>query len=267
MPQPRSRKPSRNLPEHIKRAVDARDKKRCQNCGVVTEFIHYDHIFPFDLGGPTTVENMQSLCPTCNTSKGNKIQCHKCRHWTSPDNARCTQCGVRFPYSKHSKTLAGKIENLSHRVGRAVLIGVAALVLLLFIVGGFYTLRYFRGAEGEAADQAASVTQIVNSSFTVTPTQHAFFPVAIPAGAKNARVVGGFKVTSGGRVDCLIFDEVQYGRWSGGNKGAPPIWQKRQTTSARFRQPLQAGNYYLVFSGEGASDTKTVAAEFYLKHD
>src|SRR2546423_4223909 len=122
-----SSKPSRSIPEHIKRAVNARDNFRCQSCGVTTEFIHYDHKFPFDLGGPTTVENIQSLCPKCNTSKGNKIQCHHCRHWMSPDNTKCPQCGSRFPYSKRSKTLAGKLELLSEKVGRVVLIGGVAL--------------------------------------------------------------------------------------------------------------------------------------------
>ena len=82
--QTKTHKPSRSIPEHIKRAVNARDHHTCQNCGVHTEFIHYDHKFPFDLGGPTTVENIQSLCPKCNTSKGNKIQCSHCRHWMSP---------------------------------------------------------------------------------------------------------------------------------------------------------------------------------------
>jgi 5-methylcytosine-specific restriction endonuclease McrA len=58
--QTKSAKPSRSTPEHIKRAVNARDRFTCQSCGVQTEFIHYDHKFPFDLGGPTTVENIQS---------------------------------------------------------------------------------------------------------------------------------------------------------------------------------------------------------------
>jgi 5-methylcytosine-specific restriction endonuclease McrA len=31
-----------------------RDRFVCQNCGVHTEFIHYDHKFPFDLGVKTT---------------------------------------------------------------------------------------------------------------------------------------------------------------------------------------------------------------------
>lgn len=31
---------------------------------------HLDHIMPLALGGSNTDENVQLLCPTCNTSKG-----------------------------------------------------------------------------------------------------------------------------------------------------------------------------------------------------
>lgn len=144
--QTKSSRPSHNIPEHIKRAVNARDRHTCQNCGVRTEFIHYDHKFPFDLGGPTTVENIQSLCPKCNTSKGNKIQCSHCRHWMSPDNSKCPQCGTKFPYSKRSQTLAGKLELLSEKVGRVVLIGGAALVLILFLSCSVYLYRHISGS-------------------------------------------------------------------------------------------------------------------------
>jgi hypothetical protein len=58
--QTKSSKPSRNILKHIKRAVNARDHHTCQSCDVHTEFIYYDHKFPFNLGGPTTVENIQS---------------------------------------------------------------------------------------------------------------------------------------------------------------------------------------------------------------
>src|SRR5205085_8360105 len=126
----KAKKPSRNNPEPITLAVNARDQFKCRNCGVTTEFIHYDHIFPFDLGGPTTVENIHSLCPKCNTSKGNKITCRNCGHWMSPDNSKCPQCEMKLPYSKRSQTLAGKLEFLFEKVGRVVVIGAAALVVL-----------------------------------------------------------------------------------------------------------------------------------------
>lgn len=70
MSQSRTAKVRGGIPEHVKRAVKARDGNKCRICGVTTEFIHFDHLYPHDLGGPTTVENIQILCPTCNTSKG-----------------------------------------------------------------------------------------------------------------------------------------------------------------------------------------------------
>jgi predicted RNA-binding Zn-ribbon protein involved in translation (DUF1610 family) len=252
--QTKSSKPSRNIPEHIKRAVDAREHHVCQNCGVHTEFIHYDHKFPFDLGGPTTVENMQSLCPKCNTSKGNKIQCHHCRHWMSPDHAKCPQCGTKFPYSKRSQTLAGKLEVLFEKVGRAVVIGVTALALVLFLFCGVYLYRHI-GGSSQAVEQSAHVQTIVNSSFDVATDRPTSFEVVVPTGASNARLVGGYKVTSGGAVNCYIVDASQHQQAA-----------KENSASARLRQPLAPGIYNLQFMTAGASPLK-VAAEFYLKYD
>ncbi|HEV7892134.1 MAG TPA: HNH endonuclease [Pyrinomonadaceae bacterium] len=265
MSKSRTTKASRNIPLHITRAVDARDNHRCQNCGVVTEFIHYDHIYPFDLGGPTTVENIQSLCPKCNTSKGNKIQCHNCRHWMSPDNSKCPQCGARFKYSKRSKTLAGRLEILFEKVGRAVIIGGLALVLLLVVVGGFYVVRYFRG--DSASDQAATVNAIINDSFNVNAGQPSSFKFTVPSGAKNARVVGGFKVTSGAKVNFYVVSEEQMAQWSNGSGGASSVTKREQASSIRVRQALQPGTYFLLFFNVDPSNSVTVAAEFYSKYD
>jgi predicted RNA-binding Zn-ribbon protein involved in translation (DUF1610 family) len=265
--QTKSTKPSRNIPEHIKRAVNAREHHICQSCGVHTEFIHYDHKFPFDLGGPTTVENIQSLCPKCNTSKGNKIQCHHCRHWMSPDNAKCPQCGTKFPYSKRNQTLAGKLELLFEKVGRAVVIGGAALILILFLTGGFYVYRRLSGSS-QMADHAAHVETIVNKSFDVAATQPTSFQVVVPVGAKNARLVGGYKVTSGDSVNCYVLDAIQFQTAMGGAKDFPSMIAKEKLNSARVRQMLNPGTYYLYFAPDAAT-TKlaTVAAEFYLKFD
>jgi hypothetical protein len=248
----KSAKPSRSIPEHIKRAVNARDRFICQICGVQTEFIHYDHKFPFDLGGPTTVENIQSLCPKCNTSKGNKIQCHHCRHWMSPDNSKCPQCGTKFPYSKRNQTLAGKLEILFEKVGRAVVIGGAVLMLVLFVSCGVYLYTRI-SRSSQAAEQAANTQTIVNQSFDVP----ASFEVVVPTGAKNARVVGGYKVTSGPAVNCYILDASQRQQAA-----------RENSTSARLRQTLSSGTYRLQFvPTAGVTSPVKVAAEFYLKFD
>ncbi|HEX8162886.1 MAG TPA: HNH endonuclease [Pyrinomonadaceae bacterium] len=261
-------KSSRHIPEHVKRAVRARDGNRCRNCKVETEFLHFDHIIPFDLGGPNTAGNIQLLCPTCNTSKGNQTTCRQCGHWMSPDKSHCSQCGARLAYTKHSETLAGRLESLFQRVGRAVVLGGTALALILLLVGGFYLVRHFRG-DSSASDAAASVASVVNKSFDVSAQQPAAFKVEIPPGASNARVVGGYKVTSGGSVNFYILDGRQYEALSGGSKNYTPVAQREKLASARLRQALKPGTYYLIFAGnEGSSGpTVTVAAEFYLKYD
>ncbi len=266
MSQRRNPKASRNIPEHVKRAVRARDGNKCRNCGVVTEFLHYDHIFPHDLGGPTTADNIQLLCPTCNTSKGNKITCQHCRHWMSPDKSHCSQCGARLGVTKYSHTVAGRLESIFHRVGRVVVIGGLGAILLLFLVGGFYIARYFKSSDS-ASDQAATVNTIVNESFNVTASQPVSFKVIIPAGAKNARIVGGFKVTSGTKVNVYVMNEGQMGQSSNSIANTASLTKREQTSSARLRQMLQSGTYFLLFSSADSASPVTVAAEFYSKYD
>ena len=269
MSRAKSSKTSRNIPEHIKRAVRGRDGNRCRNCRVETEFLHFDHIFPFDLGGPNTADNIQLLCPTCNTSKGNQITCQKCGHWMSPDKSHCTQCGARLGYAKHSRTLAGRLEHLFQKVGRAVVLGGAVALLLLLVVGGLYVASFFRGAgSGAASDSAATINSIVNNVFDTSTAQPALFKVIVPPEAKNARVVGGYKVTAGTNVNFYILDSNQYEQWAGGSKNISALTQRERSASARLRQALKPGTYYVVFADtEGPPDATTVAAELYLKYD
>lgn len=103
----------------------------------------------------------------------------------SPEHTKCPQCGTKFPYSKRSKTLAGKLESLFERVGRVVVIGGAALVLILLLAGGIYLYRHF-GGTSQVADQAAHVETIVNTSFDVSTEQPASFQIVVPSGASNA---------------------------------------------------------------------------------
>ncbi len=259
-------KPSRNIPQHLKRAVDARDGKKCRNCGVETEFVQYDHIYPYDLGGPTTLENLQTLCPTCNTSKGNKITCSQCRHWFSPDLSKCPQCETKLPYSKRSQTFAGKLEALSERVGKVVILGGVGTAALVLLVIGIYVAHKV-SSRGVDSDQAASVQQVVNQTFNVAHSNFAMFPIVVPPGAKNARIVGGFKLAAGEGFDFYVFDAAQFQRWSAGAKDAVAVTQRKIVDSLKVHQPISAGNYYLVFSGKNATSDQSVAAELYLKHD
>lgn len=49
-----------------------RDQYVCQSCGA-TEHLCIDHIMPVSRGGDSSDENLQTLCGSCNTKKGNKI--------------------------------------------------------------------------------------------------------------------------------------------------------------------------------------------------
>ncbi|MGH9818638.1 MAG: HNH endonuclease, partial [Pyrinomonadaceae bacterium] len=259
------KKPRGNIPEHVKRAVNARDGQKCRYCHDVTEYIQHDHIIPVYLNGPTTLENIQSLCPKCNASKGNKITCknNACGHWNSPDLAKCSRCETPLVYTNYSETFAGRLEKVFLRVGRASVIAGVAAILLILMVGGLYVSRYFSRSSDSTSDQATSVDTIINDVISVSPQQPASLKIVIPSGAKNARVVGGFKVTSGANVNFFILNDAQFAQFSN-DINTPALTKREQAASAKVRQPLQSGTYYLVFAG--ISNSK-VAAEFYSKYD
>lgn len=52
----------------------ARWGNKCQICGMhggkSAELLHLDHIVPVSRGGDGSAENLQLLCPSCNSSKG-----------------------------------------------------------------------------------------------------------------------------------------------------------------------------------------------------
>jgi len=251
------------IPEYVKRAVIARDGKRCRNCGVETEFLHWDHLFPFDLGGPNTIENIQRLCPTCNTSKGNRIQCHRCRHLTSPDKSHCPQCEAPLIQSKYSKTLKGRAERSLQKVGLVTVIGGAAALVVLVVIGVTVFLYYTQSSG--SSDQAANVSTIVNESFSAPFDKPASFKITFPTGAKNSRVVGGFKVTRGSAVNFFIVTDGQFQQWSSGAVKSSVF--QRQTATTKIRHVLQPGTYYILFAATDPNTPVTVAAELYSKYD
>jgi HNH endonuclease len=203
-----------------------------------SEDLDFDHLYPYDLGGPMTVENIQRLCRPCNTSKGNKIQCRTCNHWMTPDKSRCSQCETPLLGSKYSQTLKGRLEHLFQKVGLVAVIS-GAIAALLILVTSVLVLLYFVN-RNRSSDQAGSVNTIVNESFNASYGQPAKFKMIIPSGAKNSRVVGGFKVTSGTSVSFYVVGEAQLEQWSSG-AAKPALVQREQTTAAKIRQPLQAG--------------------------
>lgn len=65
----RSRYTKKPIPQGLRTKVFERDGFRCQLCGAQKD-LRADHIHPERHGGPTTLENLQTLCQSCNGKKG-----------------------------------------------------------------------------------------------------------------------------------------------------------------------------------------------------
>lgn len=57
------------IPERLRWQVFERDNFTCKHCGS-KRMLRADHVEPESRGGPTTLENLQTLCHSCNSSKG-----------------------------------------------------------------------------------------------------------------------------------------------------------------------------------------------------
>ena len=65
-------KRARHIPNSVRNDVLARDGYQCVYCGATDE-LAIDHIFPFSRGGSNTPDNLQVLCRSCNSAKGDSI--------------------------------------------------------------------------------------------------------------------------------------------------------------------------------------------------
>lgn len=74
---PKPRFPSRDerkkepIPAELRWRVWERDEFTCRNCGA-RQHLSVDHVIPESAGGPMTLDNLQTLCKRCNSSKGAK---------------------------------------------------------------------------------------------------------------------------------------------------------------------------------------------------
>lgn len=70
-------RPKENISKGLRYDVLERDGHRCRSCGANPRsdgevILHIDHIVPESLGGPTNMDNLQTLCADCNLGKGNR---------------------------------------------------------------------------------------------------------------------------------------------------------------------------------------------------
>lgn len=61
----------RNASFSLKQLILKRDGYRCRNCSS-EENLSIDHIIPWSFGGRTEYDNLQILCRSCNSRKGNR---------------------------------------------------------------------------------------------------------------------------------------------------------------------------------------------------
>lgn len=74
LPAPPPERPK--IPDWMRRAVIERDGLVCKLCQLAVDAgdVHLDHIVPFSLGGPTTVDNLRVTHAVCNLRRGNRTE-------------------------------------------------------------------------------------------------------------------------------------------------------------------------------------------------
>ena len=70
--QRRTNQSARRMPKSLRDYIYQRDNFTCQYCGA-TEDLAIDHIYPFSRRGGNEPENLQLLCRSCNSAKGDSI--------------------------------------------------------------------------------------------------------------------------------------------------------------------------------------------------
>jgi hypothetical protein len=66
----------RRMPTRTSQLVFDRDGRKCLHCGT-TQRLTIDHIWPVSRGGSDDLENLQTLCHSCNAKKGARVDAHQ----------------------------------------------------------------------------------------------------------------------------------------------------------------------------------------------
>lgn len=79
-----------------------RDNYRCRKCGRKSNNLEIDHIFPISKGGKSTLDNLQSLCHSCNTAKANAVEYGATNPnvWWQGEHGNCPRCGATLVMKK-----------------------------------------------------------------------------------------------------------------------------------------------------------------------
>ena len=87
---------SYDVPAKVREEVFARDGNACLKCGAL-ESLSLDHIQPLGLGGDNSINNLQTLCTSCNSSKGNTTKDYRKSNVAPTLSQRQTKQGAPCP--------------------------------------------------------------------------------------------------------------------------------------------------------------------------
>lgn len=85
-----------DVPSKVRDEVFARDGNACLKCGAL-ENLSLDHIRPLGSGGDNSTNNLQTLCTSCNSSKGNRTKDYRKSNVEPTLSQRQTKQGAPCP--------------------------------------------------------------------------------------------------------------------------------------------------------------------------
>ncbi|MEU1736498.1 HNH endonuclease [Streptosporangium sp. NPDC020145] len=62
-----------HIPDSVRALVYERDGHACLRCGATTD-LSLDHVHPYSRGGSDEPDNLQTLCRSCNSAKGARVE-------------------------------------------------------------------------------------------------------------------------------------------------------------------------------------------------